>query len=134
MRSQKITTGLLASLQSTAQRGEQRLQRLENVLNSIAADSNDPERINVAFQTMRILRSDLANLQQLHSSFAVQLAKPLTRGEMSDIKKRLEAHQQMLGKWEERLFGELNIVSALQSPKARSIMARNMRTPSTQGT
>lgn len=44
-RQHKTVSGLLASLQHTAGRGTERLQRLERVLNTIAADASEPDKV-----------------------------------------------------------------------------------------
>jgi methyl-accepting chemotaxis protein len=44
-RQHRTAAALLASLSQTAARGKERLARLERVLNTIAADASEPERV-----------------------------------------------------------------------------------------
>ncbi len=44
-RQHRTVSALLASLQHTTQRGGERLQRLERVLNTIAADAAQPDKV-----------------------------------------------------------------------------------------
>lgn len=121
-RQHRTVSALLASLQQTAARGAERLQRLERVLNTIAADAAEPERVRSAYMAVLALGRELVELQQSNAEFAAALDAAGTRGELAEVKRRLEAHQQLLGSWEEKVGRQLEAITELQSPSKRTSM------------
>lgn len=144
----RTAAALLASLGQTANRGRERLARLERVLNTIAADAAEPQKVRVdkvltlssclaatcfchcvlfgviavfatfmltaarrkhqrhssralpscvqaqaAYAAMSQLSRELLELQQSQSDFGAALEAVGTRGELLEVKRRLEGHQ-----------------------------------------
>jgi chromosome segregation ATPase len=131
-RQHRTVSALLASLQQTAARGSERLQRLERVLATIAADAAEPERVRSTYATVSALGRELLELQQSNAEFAAALEAVGTRGELADVKRRLEGHQALLGAWEERVRRALEDVTELQSPSRRNSMLLSAP-PATRG-
>jgi hypothetical protein len=134
----RTAAALLASLGQTANRGRERLARLERVLNTIAADAAEPQKVGAdkvlssrlaacccavcaafmltvaevqtqttllsrvlpssvqakaAYAAMSQLSRELLELQQSQSDFGAALEAVGTRGELLEVKRRLEGHQ-----------------------------------------
>lgn len=121
-RQHRTVSALLASLQQTAARGAERLQRLERVLATIAADAAEPERVRAAYSTVSALGRELLELQRSNADFAAALEAAGTRGELAEVKRRLDGHQALLGAWEEKVRAALEDVTELQSPERRNSM------------
>jgi hypothetical protein len=119
---QHSVAALLSSLQSTAGKGQDRLARLERVLGTIAGDAADSSQVRQAYGNLEVLQRELGQLQLLNAEFARQLAVIGSRAELSEMRRRLEAHQVIVGRWEESLGSQLELVSALQSPSQRRSM------------
>eukprot|EP00775_Hariotina_reticulata_P005759 gene5759-5999_t len=118
----KTAAALLASLGQTAARGRDRLGRLERVLNTIAADAAEPNKVQAAYAAVSQLSRELLELQQSHAEFESALEVVGTRGELAEVKRQLERHQALLAQWEEKVAGQLEYISDLQSPTKRNSM------------
>jgi hypothetical protein len=121
-RQYRTMSALLASLQQTAARGGERLRRLERVLATIAADAAEPKRAASASAAVAGLGRELARLQAANAEFAAALQAAGTRGELAEVKARLEGQQGLLSAWEERVRAALEACAELQSPSRRNSM------------
>lgn len=119
---QQSVAALLASLQATASKGQERLQRLERVLGTIAGDAADSSQVQQAYSNLASLKRELSNLQLANTEFSRQLDRMGSRGELAEMRRRLEAHQVIMSRWEQALAQQLELVSALQSPSRRKSM------------
>jgi hypothetical protein len=75
--------------------------------------------VRQAYAAVSALNRELIDLQQSNASFAAALEAAGSRGELADIKRRLEAHQTLLGQWEEKVARQLEVITELQSPSRR---------------
>jgi hypothetical protein len=119
---QQSVVVLLSSLQTTAGKGQERLERLERVLGTIAGDAADSSQVRQAYGNLAVLRRELGDLQLSNEEFGRQLGVAGSKPELAEMKRRLEAHQVIMGRWEEALGQQLELVSALQSPSQRRSM------------
>jgi hypothetical protein len=71
---------------------------------------------------MSSLSRELLELQQSQAEFGAALEAVGTRGELLDVKRRLESHQALLTQWEEDVARQLEVISELQSPTKRNSM------------
>jgi hypothetical protein len=121
-RQHRTAAALLGSLGQTTGRGRERLARLERVLGAIAADAAEPHKVQVAYAAMSALGHELLELQASQGEFAAALEVVGTRGELLDVKHRLEGHQALLTTWEEKVARQLERIGELQSPTKRNSM------------
>jgi hypothetical protein len=119
---QQSVAALLSSLQATAGKGQGRLARLERVLGTIASDAADSSQVRQAYSNLAVLRRELGDLQLSNEEFGRQLGVVGGKSELAEMKRRLEAQQAIMGRWEESLGQQLELVSALQSPSQRRSM------------
>jgi len=95
---------------------------------------------------MSQLNRELLELQASQAEFGAALDVVGTRGELLEVKRRLEGHQALLSQWEEKVARQLEFISELQSPTkrnsmmavsaasaARESMLRSSRIPSLSG-
>jgi hypothetical protein len=73
-RQHRTAAALLASLSQTAARGKERLARLERVLNTIAADASEPDKVGKAHQANHHWRSQLIVLVVVQQLSPCELA------------------------------------------------------------
>jgi hypothetical protein len=119
---QQSVAALLTSLQATTSKGQERLRRLERVLGTIAGDAADSSQVQQAYSNLALLKRELSDLQLANTEFSRQLDRVGSRGELAEMRRRLEAHQVIMGRWEQALAQQLELVSALQSPSRRKSM------------
>ena len=78
-----------------------------------------PVQVRQAYAAVSALNRELIHLQQSNAEFAAQLEAAGTRGELQELKRRLEAHQTLLSQWEEKVARQLEFITELQSPSRR---------------
>jgi hypothetical protein len=76
-------------------------------------------QVRQAYAAVSALNRELIHLQQSNAEFAAQLEAAGTRGELQELKRRLEAHQTILSQWEEKVARQLEFITELQSPSRR---------------
>lgn len=86
-------------------------------------------QVQQTYAAVAALNRELIELQQNSSDFASQLEAAGTRGELTEIKRRLEAHQLLLSQWEEKVRHQLEFISELQSPSRRHSMLSSFGRP-----
>lgn len=85
-------------------------------------------QVKTAYAAVSALNRELLELQQSNADFGAALEAVGTRGELAEVKRRLEAHQALLSQWEEKVAQQLEFISELQSPtKRNSLMAAATR-------
>lgn len=79
-------------------------------------------QVKTAYAAVSALNRELMELQQSNAEFGAALEAVGTRGELAEVKRRLEAHQTLLAQWEEKVAQQLEFISELQSPTKRNSM------------
>lgn len=81
-------------------------------------------QVRAAYAAVSALGHELLALQQAGADFGAALDAVGTRGELAEVRRRLEAHQSLLAAWEEKVAAQLEAVAELQSPSKRNSMLR----------
>ncbi|CAD7704589.1 unnamed protein product [Ostreobium quekettii] len=91
---------LIASLKQNTERGSGTLHRLVGIVEAMSDESPAVEKI---VHSVRDLQRELDELRAANDEFSSQFAAAGSRSELNEVKRRLEAHQRMLSKWDERV-------------------------------
>lgn len=79
-------------------------------------------QVRTTYAAVSQLNRELMELQHSSAEFEAALQAVGTRGELAEVKRRLEGHQALLAQWEEKVAKQLELISELQSPTKRNSM------------
>lgn len=79
-------------------------------------------QVKTAYAAVSASNRELIELQQNNAEFGAALEAVGTRGELAEVKRRLETHQTLVTQWEEKVAQQLEFISELQSPTNRNSM------------
>lgn len=133
--SSSVTAGrslhlLLATLQAAAERGAERLRRLERILGSLSPDVRSGKRGEVDACRLGLvsLGEQLRALQLGGAELGVRAALAAEEpGSVGDVKRQLEAQQGALTAWERQVAALMDAIAGLQDPAARKSLSASLR-------